>query len=233
MRLVVVVGLAALGALLGVPAARSSRVLHQRYPTLEELLSAAPDRAERGERLRLTGCVVASAALFALAGLRWGTSARLVPNLWLFLVLVVMSAVDLERSLIPNRLVFPSLAIAVVAVGVASVIDGSPSTLRFALVGALSFFVGLLPAHLLNPAGMGLGDVKLTLLLGWFVGWAAHGFGNAVFLVLVALLLASLLGSVVGIVLLARRGRGARYPFGPWLALGTVIVLLLTPLSGA
>jgi leader peptidase (prepilin peptidase)/N-methyltransferase len=230
MRLLLVVGLGVVGALLGVAAARASRVLHERYPTAAELLNTGHDR-EREERLRLTGCVVATAALFALAGLRWGATARLVPNLWLFVVLVAMSAVDLERSLIPNRLVFPSLAVAIAAVAVASAVDGTLSTLRFALVGAVTFFVGLLLAHLLNPAGMGLGDVKLALLLGWFVGWAAHGFGNAMFLVLIALLVASLTGSVVGVVLLARRGRGARYPFGPWLALGTVVVLLLTPVA--
>jgi leader peptidase (prepilin peptidase)/N-methyltransferase len=211
--------------------ARASSVLHERFPTPAELFGRSRGELfEHGPDGRLRwSCAAACAALFGLAGLHWGASARLAPYLLLFAVLVVMSAVDLAHSLIPNRLVFPALLISMPATAVASLVDGTTSTLRFAAVGAAAYFVGLLLAHLANPSGMGFGDVKLALLLGWFVGWSADGFGNTVFLVLVGLLVASLLGSVVGLVLLTRRGRGAHYPFGPWLALGTAIVLLVTP----
>jgi leader peptidase (prepilin peptidase)/N-methyltransferase len=228
---VLALGLGALGSLLGPFLARVASVLHESYPSPALLLGRGPGVPveQIPDKRRSWACAVGCGLLFALAGLHWGASARLVPYLLLFAVLVVMSVVDLEHSLIPNRLVFPALLVSIAATTAASLVDGTTSTLRFAAVGALAFFVGLLLAHVANPSGMGFGDVKLALLLGWFIGWSADGFGNAVFLVLVALLVASLLGSVVGVVLLARRGRGARYPFGPWLALGAVIVLLVTP----
>jgi leader peptidase (prepilin peptidase)/N-methyltransferase len=232
-RLLFALAVGAIGGLAGLLLARSSVVLHRRHPSRVELFGRVGEGASAVGRRRLLFCSVTAAALFFLAALHWGASARLLPNLFLLAVLVVMSAVDLEHQLIPNRLVFPSLAVSVAAVAVASVVDGTPSSVRYAAVGGVAYFVGLLAAHLANPAGMGLGDVKLALLLGWFVGWSADGFGNALFLVLLALLVASLLGSVIGVALLVRRGRGAHYPFGPWLALGTVVVLLVTPVASS
>ena len=103
------------GALLGPVLARVSRVLHQRPPAWSELtgrsLRAGP---------RAWFCAVACGGLFALAALRWGPSARLGPHLLLFAVLVVMAVVDVEHLLIPNRLVFPSLAAAALLITLAS-----------------------------------------------------------------------------------------------------------------
>jgi leader peptidase (prepilin peptidase)/N-methyltransferase len=125
--------------------------------------------------------------------------------------------------------VFPALGLSVVATTLASIVDGTVATLGWAALGAVTFCAALLGVHLLNPAGMGFGDVKVALLLGWFLGWTAGGAGDAAFAVLMALLVASAVGSVVGVVLLVRRGRGAHYPFGPFLALGVVTVLLASP----
>ena len=176
---------------------------------------------------------MACACLFTLAAQHWGGTARLAPYLLFFAVLVVVAVVDLEHSLIPDRVVFPALGLSVLATAVASVVDGTPATLVWATLGAVAFCAGLLAVHLLNPAGMGFGDVKVALLLGWFLGWSAAGVGEALGRVLVAMLAASMAGSLVGLVALARRGRGAHYPFGPWLALGVVVVLLLTPVVPA
>jgi leader peptidase (prepilin peptidase)/N-methyltransferase len=112
------------------------------------------------------------------------------------------------------------------------VVDGTTPSLRFAVLGALAYFGGLLLTHLISPNGMGFGDVKLALLLGLFLGWAASGYLAVLGLVVYGLLFASLLGSVIGVVLLVRRGRGAHYPFGPWLAAGTVVTLLAAPALG-
>ena len=144
-------------------------------------------------------------------------------------MLVVVAAIDLEHCLIPNRVVFPALGLSVVATTLASIVDGTPATLGWAALGAVTFCAGLLAVHLLNPAGMGFGDVKVALLLGWFLGWTAGGAGDALLGVLMALLVASAARIRRGLVLLVRRGRGAHYPFGPFLALGVVTVLLLSP----
>ena len=92
-----------------------------------------------------TGCTVAApsaatiavASLFTLGALHWGGSARLVPFLLLFAVLVVVAAIDLEHCLIPNRVVFPALGLSVVATTLASIVDGTPATLGWAALGAL------------------------------------------------------------------------------------------------
>jgi len=248
----------ALGAALGPTLARAASVMHRRWPSVAVLprglrpripfpsgeLALAPadgrsrsahpgDLGERGDqwrgRRRTAGCMVACACLFTLAARHWGGTVQLAPYLLLFAVLVVVALIDLEHSLIPDRVVFPALGLSMIATTVASVLDGRPAALAWATLGALSFCACLLAVHLLNPAGMGFGDVKVALLLGWFLGWSAAGVGEALGRVLVAMLAASVSGSLVGLVGLARRGRGAHYPFGPWLALGVVVVLLLTP----
>lgn len=212
---------AAGGALVAPACAGASRELHQRAPHPDELLAGyrAPDR-------RVALCAAALLVLFGVAGATWGPSLELGPVLFLLAVLVVMAAVDLEHYLIPDRLVFPSLGVAFALVSLASVLDGSPGAIGTAAVGAVAFYAGLFATHLANPAGMGFGDVKLALLLGLYLGWAAQGYLDALYLVLLALLAGSALGSLVGVVLLVRRGRGAHYPFGPWLGLGTVVVLV-------
>jgi leader peptidase (prepilin peptidase)/N-methyltransferase len=222
---VLAVACAAVGALLGPFLARASRVLHERYPVWSDV---AGGELPAGRRAIWFG--VGCGALFGLAALRWGATGRLLPHLALFAVLVLVTAIDLEHLLIPNRLVFPSVVVAVPLIVAVSVLDGQTRSVGFALVGGLAYFGGLLITHLVSPKGMGFGDVKLALLLGLFIGWTASGYSAALFLVLVGLMVACLLGSVIGIALLISRGRGVQYPFGPWLALGTVVVLLTAPL---
>jgi leader peptidase (prepilin peptidase)/N-methyltransferase len=216
----------ALGALLGPALARAAAVLHGRWPTVTDLWEGGEHRLRQR---RVAGCTIATASLFTLGALHWGGSARLVPYLLLFAVLVVVAAIDLEHCLIPNRVVFPALGLSVVTAVAASLLDGTATTLGWAALGSVAFCAALLAVHLVNPAGMGFGDVKVALLLGWFLGWTASGGGDALLDVLAALLVASVVGSVVGLVLLVRRGRGAHYPFGPFLALGVIAVLLLPP----
>ena len=68
--------------------------------------------------------------------------------------------------------------------------------------------------------GMGMGDVKLAVILGIWVGWF-HPV-----LVIYSLIAASVLGLIVGVAVLAVRRESRPYPFGPWLALGAIVVIL-------
>jgi leader peptidase (prepilin peptidase)/N-methyltransferase len=92
-----------------------------------------------------------------------------------------------------------------------------------ALIGAVVASGGLLVLALLYPRGMGMGDVKLALLLGLYLGWLSLGH------VLLGLFLGFLLGSVVGIGLLVTgvRGRKDHLPFAPFLAAGAVLAVLV------
>ena len=167
--------------------------------------------------------------LFALAAWRWEASAVLVPFLFLFAVLLVVSLIDLEHYRIPDRIVFPALGVSIGLISFVTVIEGYDLVfVRNALIGAVAYFVLLLVPHLIYPKGMGFGDVKLALLMGLFLGWLYSDVFNGITLIMWALVLGSLLGVVAGIAFALIRGRRAEFPFGPALALGCVLVLLFS-----
>jgi leader peptidase (prepilin peptidase)/N-methyltransferase len=130
-------------------------------------------------------------------------------------VLVVLSAIDLERRLLPNRIVLPS-AVLVLAAQVAFFPDRALEWLLACVGAALFLFLPLLA----RPSGMGMGDVKLALLLGAALGKS----------VVPGLVIGLLSAVPVSLYLLGRYGSSARtraIPFGPFLAFGAVVALFL------
>ena len=189
---------------------------------------------QRSPWLRYPGVDVATAALFAAVALRFGGDWKLGPYLAVAAVLVVLSAIDLETHLLPNLLTWPAIAGGLFVVLVLSGELGDEAGLKAALVGAAAFggFIGV--THLVYEAGMGLGDVKLSVLLGLFVGWVAPDTIGALRLVFYALFVAFLGGGLIGLAYnrIRRRGR-AEIPFGPALAAGALAVVLASgPLLG-
>jgi len=156
-----------------------------------------------------------AAVLVVLVFARFGLSGRAFVGAFFVSVLVVLSRIDLRERRLPNRIVLPSAALVLVA-QIALEPDHALEWVLASLGAALFLFLPLL----VYPAGMGMGDVKLTLLLG-------AALGRSVIAALVIGLLASFL-VVVG--LLATRGLQARktfIPFGPFLALGGIAALFL------
>ena len=126
-------------------------------------------------------------------------------------VLVVLSAIDIDRRIVPNKIVLPAAAVVLVA---QTVVHPSLEWLAGGLGASLFLFL----AALAYPRGMGMGDVKLALLLGFAVG-------KTVPIALFAGMIAALVPSAV---LFARHGTAARkmaIPFAPFLALGGVLAL--------
>jgi len=124
---------------------------------------------------------------------------------------VVVTATDIERRIVPNRVVLPA-ALAVLVLD--TVWHPSPVW----AVGALGLAGFLFVAAVAYPGGMGMGDVKLALLIGALLGRTTP----------VAFMLTLLLTLVPTVFLIARHGRGARrlaIPFAPFLAAGAVITL--------
>ena len=155
---------------------------------------------ELASALLVTGCVVAFGltGAAAVAALSCGA-------------LVVVTATDLEHRIVPNRVVLPAAA-AVLALHTAVSPSAEWSLAALGAAGAL-FLVALA-----YPGGLGMGDVKLALLIGAMLGRTAP----------LALMLGTLLALVPSLVLLARHGSRARklaIPFAPFLALGSVIAL--------
>ena len=119
---------------------------------------------------------------------------------------------DLERRIIPNKIVLPAAAVVLAAQTLLH-----PSV-EWVLAGPRRLDASCFVAALAYPAGMGMGDVKLALLLGVMLGRVVP----------VALMVGMLSALVPAIVLLARHGQAARkmgIPFGPFLALGGVVGL--------
>lgn len=130
-------------------------------------------------------------------------------------MLAIVTLTDLERRIIPNKVLIAG-AVLCLMIAVPTDPAGLPERV-IAAVGAGGVFFLVALAY---PAGMGLGDVKLAATMGLFLGVA----------VAPAILMALLAGSVVGLVLIARHGAGARkmaIPFGPFLALGGIVGLLV------
>ena len=141
--------------------------------------------------------------------------ASLLLGIVLVLLLVPVTLIDIDHRIIPNRLMLIG-AVAAPAI----LLGADPGALPEHLIAGLAAGGFLLAAALARPGGMGMGDVKLAAVLGLFLGRAVGP----------AMLVALLAGSVIGAVIIARRGaaegRKTAIPFGPFLALGGVVGVL-------
>jgi len=154
----------------------------------------------RSMRLRVAAAAV-WLALVACCLWRWGLSLEALVNVLGCAVVVAVTVTDLERRIVPNRIVVPALVVALV---VQTARDPSVEWILSAL-GAGGFFLVL---ALVNPAGLGMGDVKLAAFLGAWLGAP----------VIVALFAGSLLAVIPAIFILVTQGRSARkvgIPFTP------------------
>jgi len=150
--------------------------------------------------LLLAGCVLA-----------FGLTVKAAIAACFCTVLVAVSAIDLEHRIIPNRIVLPATVVVLVA---NTARDLSPEWALAALAGSGFLFA----AALAYPAGMGMGDVKLALLMG-------AALGRTVSVALMAGMLTALVPSVVLLVRHGSRARKMKVPFGPFLAIGSVVAL--------
>jgi leader peptidase (prepilin peptidase)/N-methyltransferase len=174
-----------------------------------------------------------TAAVFVVFALRYGDDLRVVPLLVLGASLVAVSVIDLQLLRIPDRVTFPTLAVAVPLVGLVSLRYDDGDAFVAALIGAVAYFVLLLLPHLVYPRGMGFGDVKLALVMGLYLGWLGwsetHPVGGPVQLVLYGLMLGCTLGVVFGLASTIITRRRGEFPFGPALALACVVVAYYAP----
>ena len=178
-----------------------------------------------GERIsaRYPLVEVTTAALFALTALRLGLDAALPAFLVFVAALVAITPIDLELRIVPNRIVYPTLFVSVPLLLLAAAIDGDWASAREAAIGGVAAFAMFFVLWYVSPKGMGYGDVRLSGVIGMFLGWLG------LWEVALGLFLAFLSASVIGVALMAagRKGRRDVIPFGPFLALGAVLALLV------
>jgi leader peptidase (prepilin peptidase)/N-methyltransferase len=163
-----------------------------------------------------------AAALFVAAAIRFGTSWALPAFCVFFAALLAISVIDIDHFIVPNRVLYPTLFITFPLLALAALITGDWTALLHAVIGGAGGFIALLVVHLISPAGMGFGDVRLAGLIGMMLGWL--GVGYAVLGIFMGFLLASIIG--IGLIVTRLRGRKDPVPFGPFLAAGAVLTVL-------
>jgi leader peptidase (prepilin peptidase)/N-methyltransferase len=146
--------------------------------------------------------------------------------------LIVITFIDIDFQIIPDSITLPGIPVALILgsilmpdpfEGFGYFQNSQPLGFKASLIGMISgggffYLVAVLGKALLKKDAMGGGDIKMMAMVGALMGWKS---------VILTTFLASLLGSIIGILLIAVKGRewGSRIPFGPYLALGSVITL--------
>ena len=190
-------------------------------------LAAWTQRSTKGERMPLRTVRIAGAAItavtFAALALRFGLT-WILPALLVFAAAsTVLTLVDLAEKRLPNAVIFPTLAAVAVLLVPATWASGAWIALLWAAIGSAAMFAVYFVLALISPSSMGMGDVKLALVIGLLLGW----FGLNAWLI--GLLAAFIVGGVIALVALALRRvtlRGS-IPFGPSMLAGALIALLV------
>ncbi len=207
-------------------------------------------RQLRWPALRLTLIDIASAAAWVMVLWRFGHNIEGLVVLTLVFALTALSLVDLYSYRLPDRLIFRGLGVTALLMLVGALRSGDFAGIQFAAIGMCGYCGFLLLVHLLSPRGLGFGDVKLALLLGQHLGWLAGINGGdasmVVGLIFWTQVLASLGGLVTGVTVALLRSTvnqrmladpqrssanpkrllAQSFPFGPVLAVATLMVML-------
>jgi leader peptidase (prepilin peptidase) / N-methyltransferase len=179
------------------------------------------EQASGGPAVRRPVVELGTALLFALTGLRFGLSWELPAFLFLAGVAVLLTIVDVQHKLLPNRVVLPSIGIGAALLTVAASGTADWPALLRGIVAAASLFVVFFVLVLVSPRSIGMGDAKLAALLGLYLGWLGWEFvllGIAAGFVVQALLAVVLLGT-------RRIGLKGELPFGPAMLVGAALVI--------
>ncbi|MEW6570079.1 MAG: prepilin peptidase [Nitrospirota bacterium] len=135
--------------------------------------------------------------------------------------LIVITFIDLDFQIIPDRITLPGIIIGLVAASLLlpdpfmrnSILGFKASVTGFLLGGGLFYAIAII-----SKGGMGGGDIKMMAMVGSLMGWKS---------VLLTTFLGSLVGAVFGLFLIIYKGKGrkTKIPFGPFLAAGTAVTL--------
>ncbi len=166
-------------------------------------------------------CVV----IGAMSGAFTGTRTWLPAMLFVGLVLVPISIVDLKSKLIATKLVYPATLVALLLFGVSVLRTGDYHRLFVAVICGIASSAFIWILWLIYPKGMGAGDARLSLLLGLGCGW--FGWQGAV----LGMMFGFICGNVIGIPysLIKQKNLKSFLPFGPFLGLGALLLMWFAP----
>ncbi|HUR35245.1 MAG TPA: A24 family peptidase [Vicinamibacterales bacterium] len=162
-----------------------------------------------------------TAVMFAAAAWYYGPTLLLVSRIVFGCALIVLFAIDLEHHLLPNAITLPGIVVGL-AFSVVTEPGWLASLVGAAVGGGSLWLIAEGYYRLRHEEGLGMGDVKMLAMIGAFIGWQ---------LTIVTLMMASVAGSVVGIILIASRKGDMKYalPFGTFLAMGAALAATVGP----
>ncbi|MFI9391221.1 prepilin peptidase [Streptomyces bauhiniae] len=163
-----------------------------------------------------------TAAICALLALATGPRPELAAWLTLTPVAILLTTVDLRVHRLPDPLTLPLTPAVLLLLALATQLPDHTGTYRTALYGALTLGAAYLALHLLNPSGMGFGDVKLAPALGAALGW--YGWPTLMLGTFATFTTGALYG--LALLLTRRATRKSAIPFGPFLLTGTLLGVL-------
>jgi leader peptidase (prepilin peptidase) / N-methyltransferase len=191
-------------------------------PVISYLLLAGKCRkCGQNISLRYPSVELLNGLLYAAVILQFGIGWHLPLIFALVSALIVITFIDLDFQIIPDVITLPGMVIGLAA---SHFLFPDPFT-RNSLLGFVNSVIGLFAGGvsfyliaILSKGGMGGGDVKMMAMVGAFMGWKG---------VLLTTLIGSLTGSLIGVGLMVFKGKGrkTKIPFGPFLALGSLITL--------
>lgn len=168
---------------------------------------------------------LACAALFAGTSARFGYRWDLPAFLVLFAGLLALSCIDIERLLLPKRIVYPLTILVAALLLLAAAVTGHWHAYLIGTLCALGWFAVFFVMNFISPRILGFGDVRLSLVLGLALGWLGIGY------VLLGFFAANVIGAVIGLTLIASKqmSRTDRIPYGVFLALGCAFAVFAGP----
>jgi leader peptidase (prepilin peptidase) / N-methyltransferase len=162
-----------------------------------------------------------TAAMFAFAWWYYGPGPLLASRLVFGCALIVLFAIDLEHHLLPDAITLPGI---VVGFGFSFLAEPGwlASLIGILVGGGVLYGVAEVYYRVRHEEGLGMGDVKMLAMVGAFLGWQ---------LTLLTLMLASLSGTVIGMIVIVTKRGGMKYalPFGTFIALGAAAAATIGP----
>jgi leader peptidase (prepilin peptidase)/N-methyltransferase len=171
-------------------------------------------------RIPLRYPIVEALNTLGFVGLLWffGPSWSTAVYGLLYSALLVVAGTDLSHKIIPNVVTFPGIVVGLVSAATILPLGLVDGLIGLLVGGGILWFLAWISPYLFGKEGMGGGDIKLLAMIGAFLGWKPA---------LMTIMMGSLLGSLVGVSLIAARviKREDYIPFGPFLVVGAVVTL--------